>query len=351
MIAPPETDWPKGGLETLGACPVCERTQRSVLHDRMRDTVYCCAPGLWTLWRCKNCHSAYLDPRPTAATIHLAYTKYHTHTLPDVPEPQKFADLSVPYKVRRALANGYRNWRYGTEYSPSSRLGIPAAFALPMFRRTIDRPLRHLPHPAATGGRRVLDIGFGSGAYMDLVTSMGWEAFGCDPDPIAVENARARGLSVRTGGVEVWADAEETFDAVTLRHVVEHLHDPVSALRSIFRLLRPGGQFFLDAPNIDSLGHQHYGRYWVGLDPPRHLVLLNWETTNQLLAKLGFCGIRRRTYPVMNSFGLASAKMAAGFSPFGKVGSVDGPGLSLRLRARLAHSRSEFITLTCRKPK
>lgn len=343
-------DWPAGGLETLGHCPLCESSLRSVLHEGLRDNVFFCAPGQWTMWRCDDCRSAYLDPRPTPETIHLAYASYYTHTAPAL--SPKFDSLPLRARIRRVLGNGYRNWRYGTRHPDSSRIGVVLALALPWLRRSNDIDFRHLPHPDATKGRRVLDVGFGSGAFLDLAASAGWQAFGCDPDPTAVENARARGLDVRLGGVEAWADDEACFDAITMSHVIEHVHDPVATIRAVHRLLRPGGQFYIDTPNSDALGHQHYGPFWLGLDPPRHLAVFQWQAMTRMLATSGFHDIRCKTYPLMNGWGRASAKIAAGISVFSPDSNdVPGPSLLLRFRARVTRTRTESITLICRKPQ
>ena len=346
----PEGDWPEDGLETLGACPVCESTQRTVLHDGLRDNVFFCAPGKWTMWRCEGCRSAYLDPRPTPETIHLAYTKYYTHEPLMAPEADE--QLSVPRKIRRSLANGYRNWRYGTEHRPASPLGIPVALALPPLRRLIDLPFRYLPHPAVTGGRRLLDVGFGSGDYLDYAASVGWEAFGCDPDSVAIENARARGLNVRHGGIEVWDDEEATFDAVTLSHVIEHVHNPSSVLAAVHRLLRPGGQLYVETPNIDALGHEKFGRSWRGLEPPRHLRLFNWRSLQLVLSRVGFVRTTQRINPnVIEPLGRLSASLDLNLDPYSlEAQGIRGSDFWLRLASRCSRQRSEFITLTCRKP-
>jgi 2-polyprenyl-3-methyl-5-hydroxy-6-metoxy-1,4-benzoquinol methylase len=351
MLTSVKADWPADGLETLGQCPVCDSAQRSVLHEGLRDNIFFCAPGIWTLWRCNNCRSAYLDPRPTPETIHLAYAKYYTHTPPAPVPAQNSVHRSLTQRLRRTLANGYRNWRYGTEARPANPLGIVAAFVFSQSRRSVDIPFRYLPHPEATGGRRVLDVGFGSGAYLNFAASVGWDACGCDPDPVAVENALARGLNVRQGGIEVWADGGASFDAVTLSHVIEHVHDPKSVLSTVHRILRPGGQLYMDTPNIDALGHSTYGRSWRGLEPPRHLVLYSWGACRQHLRDLGFKSIRSRVRPdTIDNIGPKSARIAEGLDPYSQT-QTHMPRRMLRLKSRFSRRRSEFITLTCRKPE
>jgi hypothetical protein len=68
-------NWPESGLEYLNHCPLCQSPTRTILHDDLQDKVFFCAPGIWKMWRCDNCHSGYLDPRPNKKTIGLAYSK------------------------------------------------------------------------------------------------------------------------------------------------------------------------------------------------------------------------------------------------------------------------------------
>src|SRR5690349_11892335 len=74
------TSWPEDGLEQLGHCPVCGSSARELVHCGLRDRVSFSAPGQWNLFRCAVCGSGYLDPRPNAETIGLAYANYYTHT-------------------------------------------------------------------------------------------------------------------------------------------------------------------------------------------------------------------------------------------------------------------------------
>jgi hypothetical protein len=53
-------------------------------------------------------------------------------------------------------------------------------------------------------------------------------------------------------------------------------------------LLKPGGYFWIDTPNIDSHGHSEFGSDWRGLEPPRHLQLLSWELLRTMLDEAGF---------------------------------------------------------------
>ena len=92
----------------------------------------------------------------------------------------------------------------------------------------------------------------------------GWQGSGCDFDPVTIRNALARGIDVREGGIEAWGDQFGAFDAVTISHVIEHVHDPRATLALAWKLLKPGGMIYVETPNLDALGHDIHGRNWRG---------------------------------------------------------------------------------------
>jgi SAM-dependent methyltransferase len=118
--------------------------------------------------------------------------------------------------------------------------------------------------------------------------AFGWEVQGVEVDPDAVAAARARGVSVRKGTLEQQAFPAEYFDAVHSAHVLEHLHDPFRLLRECYRVLKPGGTLVLLTPNVRSLGHREFGAAWLGLDPPRHLMLFSMEALISAARQSGF---------------------------------------------------------------
>lgn len=334
--------WPEGGLEDVGQCPVCGSKEREVLYKSLRDWVFYCSPGKWVMYCCNNCGSAYLDPRPTPDTIHLAYERYFTHE--PVPE---FSNLKISDKFRRVLANGYRNWRYGTQDNPSSRLGIFAAWLMPDLRAIIDAGMRHLPKPRPD--QRLLDVGCGNGGFLLRARSAGWDVVGVDFDPKAVETAREKGLNVFLGGIEVFVDAEESqFDVITLSHVIEHVHDPNYMLRECFRLIKPGGYLWIETPILNAEGHRLYGENWRGLEPPRHIVIFTEYSLRYALCNAGFKQIDTMPYrPMCKQMFSASEAIAEKRNPWKAVRLSRSGRYHARLaeaKARRESSLREFIT-------
>jgi 2-polyprenyl-3-methyl-5-hydroxy-6-metoxy-1,4-benzoquinol methylase len=288
--------------ETLGACPLCGTRIRELVHAALTDDSFGVVNGSWPLWRCAGCANAYLDPRPNRETIGQAYQRYFTHA----PSAGSTA-LSWRGRIRRRLEDAYLHRRYGSD-SPPSLVGAWAySFLLP-YRQMSDVRYRHLPGPGQ--GRALLDVGCGSGAFLLLARSCGWQVEGVDPDPRAAAQNLHESVPVRHGGIEVYAGRSACFDLITLSHVVEHVHQPLAVLRDCHRLLKPGGSLWIATPNLDSGGHALFGRHWLGLDAPRHLVLFNERGLKRLLNEAGFTSTRRLTGQLPDPFMLARASYA-----------------------------------------
>lgn len=344
----PIKPWPEDGLEPVEACPICNSKVRTLLYADLTDRVFRCAPGSWNLYRCPSCGTGYLDPRPTQETVGLAYEKYFTHN----PASKKAThELSPFHRLRRALANGFRNARFGTDYKPHRKLGVWVARLLPRQRALLEAEGRHLPRPAP--GATLLDVGCGNGEFLNLARNMGWKVEGLDVDSRAVEIARSSGLTVHHGGIEVLNGQTERFDVITLGHVIEHVHDPVGLLKACHRLLKPDGLLWLETPNVESYGHACYGRHWLSLDPPRHLTLFTWDSICLALNKAGLERVKPLpSQPVARHIFATSEAIMRDQDPYNQaVHSL--PVRCRAWRAEILAARDlrlrEFITLKARK--
>lgn len=286
---PWDKTWPQDGLETLGMCPVCNSQDRNLLHSDLCDNTFFCGAGLWKLWTCSECHLAYLDPRPTVDTISDAYKNYYTHNVGL--KKSDYTRLSPLRKIRRIFANGFVNWKFGANLEPRSSFGIIAAYLLPRMRRTLEVQYRNLPKLGETK-LKVLDLGCGDGTFLELAKTCGWDAVGLEPDERAVENARQNGTNVILGGIDVYDGEECIFDFITLKHVIEHVHDPVEILLACNRLLKPGGKIWIETPNIDSYGHGVFGKDWRGIEAPRHLTVFSLKSLQTVLINSRFENVK-----------------------------------------------------------
>jgi 2-polyprenyl-3-methyl-5-hydroxy-6-metoxy-1,4-benzoquinol methylase len=267
--------------EPVAVCPICGDERREVLYTGLVDRLHG-APGIWRMQRCTLCGAAYLDPRPTLEGIAIAYDDYYTHE----PTPEPAAHPGRLRRARRALRNGYLNARFGSALEPATRFGRLVVPFLPGARAAADRHVRQLSRPRA--GARLLDVGCGNGEFLLEMRAAGWAGEGIELDARAVARAREHSLEVREGHLEPGAFPADSFDAVTLSHVLEHLHDPVATLEVCGEILRADGVLWIATPNLSSPGHARFGRAWRGLEPPRHLVLFTATALDHALGRAGF---------------------------------------------------------------
>lgn len=343
--------WPLEDLESITSCPVCYAKERSELYTGLTDRVFFCAPGSWTLYRCRVCRSAYLDPRPNSQSIQRAYNNYFTH---EKPEETNLAGQLLFGKSRLAFRNGYLNFVYGYNLKPSWYIGYFLSLLLPLQRARESRAIRYLrkisPSP------KLLDVGCGNGFFLKKMGKMGWQVYGIEPDEQAVKVARISGLSVEQGFLSDETFTNNFFDAVTLNHVIEHLHEPLQTLLNCYKVLKPGGIFFIATPNLDASGGKIFGRQRLSLDPPRHLVLFNHNSLNKLVKQAGFEIISNPSGFIANDF---CYKASYAIQTGSKNPLLQHPKLplALRLRCKLENllgwvnpRLSEELVVLARKP-
>lgn len=143
---------------------------------------------------------------------------------------------------------------------------------------------------------RWLDFGYGEGSLLQVAQRYGWECAGVEVSPHALAFGRTRGWTV-FDPVEALDRIENgTYDVVTLVEVIEHLPEPVRALRCAVGWLRPGGLLFLTTPNADSLNRRVLGPRWSVFCPPEHLTIWSARGLRIVLRGLGLTRIRVRTH-------------------------------------------------------
>ncbi|MGQ9599812.1 MAG: class I SAM-dependent methyltransferase [Anaerolineae bacterium] len=245
----------EGGMEYV-SCNLCGRDDTQFLFDGW-DRLHG-QPGRFRMVRCRQCGLIYLNPRPLPSQI----GRYYPEDYPSYQGSRRSAQSRV----------AHRAWRYGV----GKRLRAVAAFQPP---------------------GRLLDVGCADGAFVAFAREQGWDAYGVELNPVAAAFCRdTLNLPVITGDLLQAAYPPAYFDGVTLWSVLEHLHDPMAALREIHRILRPGGLVVLATPNPRSVDARLFGPAWVGYDMPRHLYIFPDEVLEQMLSQTGFRILERRCF-------------------------------------------------------
>ena len=147
----------------------------------------------------------------------------------------------------------------------------------------------------------ILDIGCGSGEFLEKCLKNGWDVTGLEPGKMAREKASdLLGKPVRKIE-ELFAWKNSTFDVITMWHVLEHVHEPIRYMKRIHELLAPGGIALIALPNHTSPDATHYGKDWAAWDVPRHLTHFSPQSMDILTQKTGFV-VRKMKWMPFDSF-------------------------------------------------
>jgi len=205
----PESEIPS--VEPLSYCLVCgsnKLKRRRVPGHWIGEDVFGPYKTQLGLCQCLTCSFVFVNPRPNEALLNAFYS-----------------------------GSNYRPHRH--IQSESVQEGN-ARFVLSVLAE----------HEDCCRGKRLLDWGCGGGFFLKSAASFGWDATGYDVSAEALESCRKERLMV-VGNVDELP--ENSFDVITLVHVLEHIANPGPLLVSLKRLLAPNGRLFVEVPNSKSL--------------------------------------------------------------------------------------------------
>lgn len=234
-------------------CAVCDNcgSSESLPFAVLRDWL-CGLPGTFQMVRCVHCGLLRLDPRPDAATIGMYYPNaYEPFANPSSPQGgsiQRFQDWSLEYGLRR-------------------RVRLVARFQ-------------------ADG--ELLDVGCATGLFLDAARRLGgWDVQGVEPNKNAAQFGRRQlGLDIKRGTFAEADFGRRRFDVITMWDVLEHLRHPTAALEKATQLLKEEGVLFARVPHLEGIGARLFGRYWAGLDAPRHLHVFPRDVLTEMLSNV-----------------------------------------------------------------
>lgn len=134
----------------------------------------------------------------------------------------------------------------------------------------------------------ILDIGCATGEFLNVFKLDKWTTLGIEPDKdakkFAVENYN---LNIENENHLEKID-ENSFDIITMWHVLEHVPNLNKRLETLQRILKDEGNLIIAVPNYKSFDADYYGKFWAAYDVPRHLFHFSQSTMEKLLIKHGF---------------------------------------------------------------
>ncbi|MFA5854019.1 MAG: class I SAM-dependent methyltransferase [Patescibacteria group bacterium] len=156
--------------------------------------------------------------------------------------------------------------------------------------------LKQLATTSPTKGK-LLDVGAATGHFVGLAQAEGWQAEGIDISAHSVALGKAKGLKMERATLDNFSASPESFDALTLWDVLEHVPDPLAALDHCKTLLKNDGLLVINTPDGESGWARLMGPRWHALVPPEHVCIFNQRALERILKARGF-EVLRVEHPV-----------------------------------------------------
>jgi 2-polyprenyl-3-methyl-5-hydroxy-6-metoxy-1,4-benzoquinol methylase len=134
----------------------------------------------------------------------------------------------------------------------------------------------------------LLDVGAGTGAFSNAMMQAGWAVTALEPDETARAVAASKYNLQLQKPAEFVNQTPASFDAITLWHVLEHIHTLQEYLQQFHNVLKQDGRLIIAVPNYTSFDASYYQQYWAGYDVPRHLYHFSPTGMKQLAELNGF---------------------------------------------------------------
>ena len=217
-------------MNTLNSCPICNHSGSSVFLEGID---YSYTKEEFTIVECDSCHFRYTNPIPTIEKIGDYYKadNYISHT--------------------------------------SSKKGIFEKVYHQVRKHTLKKKLQLVSKYAKS--QTLMDIGCGTGDFLGFVNQNGWNVKGLEPSPDAREKAIKNHKVEVESTDELSKQVSESFDAITMWHVLEHVYNLNDDFAQFKRILKKDGHLFIAVPNCSSYDAQHYHKEWAAYDLPIHL--------------------------------------------------------------------------------
>ncbi len=284
--------------DTAVTCPVCQTA-------RVRQVYQVETVASYGIARCGQCGFVFASPRPTPEELDAFYGSEYFQKQ----QPQGTSGYSDYRNVGEL--NARRQWKPFLEYA-----GL-----------------------GERGGRRILDVGCGTGGFLAEAKADGWSAVGVELAQFAVDIANDElQLEVYRSDIFTPRLRPASFDVITMWHVLEHLIDPLDSLTRARELLVEGGLLFVELPNWNSIGRSLRGTEWAQLKPPEHINYFNRRSLPFAAQRAGFEVLKSTThYPsLMDRAAIrrASRPLHQAVAVAAKVACAVGRGGYLRVLAR-----------------
>ena len=233
-------------MQNLDNCPICNSSEFKPFISCVDNTV---SRETFQIVQCVSCGFKFTNPRPEENEL----GKYYK---------------SEEYVSHSNSKKGFINSTYQS-----------------VRKYTLLKKLQLISKFYKTGN--ILDIGCGTGEFLNTCKNAKWQTLGIEPDP------DARQMGIQNFGLDIREEAElrnlndASFDIITMWHVLEHVPKLNERVQELKRLIKPGGVIIIAVPNCNSLDAKIYKENWAAYDVPRHLYHFTPKDVDSLFALHG----------------------------------------------------------------
>ncbi len=139
-----------------------------------------------------------------------------------------------------------------------------------------------------SNSKQLLDFGCGTGDFLEAAKHNQWQVTGIEPNPQARAIANQKTNNAVFGSKDFETLKANSFDVITLWHVLEHVPNLEEKLKNFKTLLKPNGVLIIAVPNYKSYDANYYKSFWAAYDVPRHLWHFNKTSISKLVSKFNF---------------------------------------------------------------
>lgn len=260
--------------ESLTSCHICDSPTIGDLYD-IKGT---------KLSRCHKCGVVFVNPQPG------------------------FEQMRRDYQEEYFQSRDHLEWGYEDYFSLEDEVCATARERL----KAVQRHLR---------SGKLVEPGCATGWFLDEARQTGFEVQGVELSDFAADWGRRHlDLPIATGTLAEAGLADAYYDAAVLWDVLEHLPDPLSELKEIHRVLKPGGYIFMSVPNIGSFWARVMGRRWFGFAKVReHLFYYDKASLTLALESSGFDVVELRPSPFLLSLRFLVSKIGQYSGPVARL--------------------------------
>lgn len=217
---------------------------------KFKDSIFLFSKNNYPVLKCKRCGLIYTDTQLSSASL------------------SKFYDKQYCLGGNRI---GYSNYILNES----------------VFRKNCLKWLQEIMRFKQNGN--LLEVGCSTGFFLDISRSKGWNVSGIEISEFSSQYAKKHfGLEVINDDFLNVPLAEESFDVIAMWDTIEHLPDPIGAIKKAYKILKPKGIFSILTGDIDSYTSRFLGANWRLMTPPLHLYFFSHNTLARALSENGF---------------------------------------------------------------